>query len=179
MVRVIVGWKPILHEYIATGHEDRVRRRWPPAIRAAVRAVFATANLRLVGLHSPTSVRGDLRRRRFRELAARRVIRLLRDVVEEFGVAKTAQISTVDLGGGLGISYLPQDDPRRSLNWPPKLSAIVEAVRSRGAARAPVGGRTGPGDRRPGTITVYEVGTVRTWRSADRRVGVTSASTAA
>ena len=63
---------------------------------AAVRRVFATDHLRLVGLHSHIGsqifdVDGF-------ELAAHRVIGLLRDVVAEFGVGKTAQIATVDLG---------------------------------------------------------------------------------
>ena len=76
---------------------------------AAIRRVFETDHLRLVGLHSHIGsqifdVAGF-------ELAAHRVIGLLRDVVAEFGVQKTAQISTIDLGGGLGISYSAEDDP--------------------------------------------------------------------
>lgn len=67
--------------------------------------------MRLVGLHSHIGsqifdVAGF-------EIAAHRVIGLLQQIVEEFGVDKTAQISTVDLGGGLGISYLAADDLHR------------------------------------------------------------------
>ena len=59
------------------------------------------------------------------ELAAHRVIGLLRDVVAEFGVEKTAQISTVDLGGGFGIAYLPQDDPPPIAEVAARLHSIV------------------------------------------------------
>ena len=86
--------------------------------------VFAAPNLRLIGLHSHIGSQifdvGGF------ELAARRVIGLLRDVVAEFGPAKTAQIGTVDLGGGLGISYVPQDDPPPVADLAAKLTAIVQ-----------------------------------------------------
>ena len=59
------------------------------------------------------------------ELAAHRVIGLLHEIVDQFGVDKTAQISTVDLGGGLGISYLATDDPPPVAELAAKLSAIV------------------------------------------------------
>ena len=93
------------------------------AALAAVRRVFATDHLRLVGLHSHIGsqifdVAGF-------ELAAHRVIGLLRLIVDDFGVDKTAQISTVDLGGGLGISYLAPDDPPPIAELAAKLSAIV------------------------------------------------------
>lgn len=162
MVRVTVGVEAHTHEYIATAHEDQKFGLSLAAgdAMAAVRAVFAAANLRLVGLHSHIGSQifdvGGF------ELAARRVIGLLRDVVEEFGVAKTAQISTVDLGGGLGISYLPQDDPPPVAELAAKLSAIVEAESAAVGLPAPrlvvEPGRAIAG---PGTITVYEVGTVK------------------
>lgn len=162
MVRVTVGVEAHTHEYIATAHEDQKfgLSLAGGAAMAAIRRVFATENLRLVGLHSHIGsqifdVDGF-------EVAARRVISLLRDVVAEFGVAKTAQIATVDLGGGLGISYLPHDDPPPVAELAAKLSAIV-AVES-----AAVGLPTprlvvepGRAIAGPGTITVYEVGTVK------------------
>ena len=162
MVRVTVGVEAHTHEFIATAHEDQkfgLSLASGDAM-AAIRRVFAAGNLRLVGLHSHIGsqifdVDGF-------ELAARRVIGLLRDVVAEFGVEKTVQIATVDLGGGLGISYLPQDDPPPVADLAAKLSSIV-AVES-----AAVGLPTprlvvepGRAIAGPGTITVYEVGTVK------------------
>src|SRR5436853_6249595 len=90
----------------------------------AVRRVFETDHLRLVGLHSHIGsqifdVAGF-------ELAAHRVIGLLRDVVAEFGVEKTAQMSIVDLGGGLGISYVPSDDPPPMEDLAAKIGSIAE-----------------------------------------------------
>ncbi len=162
LVRVTVGVEAHTHEFISTAHEDQKfgLSLANGAAMAAIRRVFATDHLRLVGLHSHIGSQifdvGGF------EIAAHRVIGLLRDVVAEFGVDKTAQIATVDLGGGLGISYLPNDDPPPVDELADKLSDIV------GNESAAVGlpsprlvvepGRAIAG---PGTITLYEVGTVK------------------
>ena len=162
MVRVTVGVEAHTHEFIATAHEDQkfgLSLAGGDAM-AAVRRVFAADNLRLVGLHSHIGsqifdVDGF-------ELAARRVIGLLRDVVAEFGVDKTAQIATVDLGGGLGICYLPSDDPPPVADLAAKLGSIVANESAAVGLPAPrlvvEPGRAIAG---PGTVTVYEVGTVK------------------
>lgn len=162
LVRVTVGVEAHTHEFISTAHEDQKfgLSLASGAAMAAVRRVFETDHLRLVGLHSHIGsqifdVAGF-------ELAAHRVIGLLRDVVAEFGVDKTSQISIVDLGGGLGISYLPQDDPPPMQELADKLQAIVR--RESAAVELPTPelvvepGRAIAG---PGTITLYEVGTVK------------------
>ncbi len=162
MVRVTVGVEAHTHEFIATAHEDQKFGLSLAAGQAmdAVRKVFAAHNLRLVGLHSHIGsqifdVDGF-------ELAARRIIGLLRDIVAEFGVAKTSQIATVDLGGGLGIAYLPADDPPPVGDLAAKLTAIVRAESAAVGLPAPrlvvEPGRAIAG---PGTITLYEVGTVK------------------
>ena len=149
LVRVTVGVEAHTHEFISTAHEDQKfgLSLASGAAMEAVRRVFATDHLRLVGLHSHIGsqifdVAGF-------EIAAHRVIGLLRDVVAEFGVEKTSQMSIVDLGGGLGISYLPQDDP------PPvhELAAKLKRHRPRRvgggrAAHSQAGGRTRSRDRR-------------------------------
>ena len=149
LVRVTVGVEAHTHEFISTAHEDQKfgLSLASGAAMDAVRRVFATDNLRLVGLHSHIGsqifdVAGF-------ELAAHRVIGLLRDVVAEFGVEKTAQISIVDLGGGLGISYLPQDDPPPMDDLAAKLERHrAQRVGGRRPARTDAGRRTGPGHRR-------------------------------
>jgi diaminopimelate decarboxylase len=162
LVRVTVGVEAHTHEFISTAHEDQKfgLSLASGAAMDAVRQVFATDNLRLVGLHSHIGsqifdVAGF-------EIAAHRVIGLLRDVVSEFGVEKTAQISIVDLGGGLGISYLPQDDPPPVQELAAKLGAIVRSESAAVGLPAPSlvvePGRAIAG---PGTITLYEVGTVK------------------
>jgi diaminopimelate decarboxylase len=83
-------------------------------------------------------------------------------VVGEFGAERTAQISTVDLGGGMGISYLAQDDPPTMRELAAKLSAIVRNESTAVGLPAPrlvvEPGRAIAG---PGTVTLYEVGTVK------------------
>jgi diaminopimelate decarboxylase len=162
LVRVTVGVEAHTHEFISTANEDQKfgLSLASGAAMAAVRRVFAADHLRLVGLHSHIGsqifdVAGF-------ELAAHRVIGLLRDVVAEFGVDKTSQISTVDLGGGLGISYLPHDDPPPVQDLATKLGAII--ANESAAVGLPVPrlvvepGRAIAG---PGTITLYQVGTVK------------------
>jgi diaminopimelate decarboxylase len=162
LIRVTVGVEAHTHEFISTAHEDQKfgLSLANGAAMAAVRRVFATDHLRLVGLHSHIGsqifdVDGF-------ELAAHRVIGLLHDVVEEFGVDKTAQISIVDLGGGLGISYLPHDDPPPVQDLAAKLGAIVRNESAAVELPAPrlvvEPGRAIAG---PGTITLYQVGTVK------------------
>ncbi|GBG39805.1 diaminopimelate decarboxylase [Mycobacterium montefiorense] len=161
-VRLTVGVEAHTHEFISTAHEDQKFGLSVAggAAMAAVERVFATDNLRLVGLHSHIGsqifdVAGF-------ELAARRVLGLLQEVVAAFGVDKTAQISTVDLGGGLGISYLASDDPPPMAELAAKLTTIISNESA--AVGLPVPrlvvepGRAIAG---PGTITLYEVGTVK------------------
>ena len=161
-VRLTVGVEAHTHEFISTAHEDQKfgLSVASGAAMAAVHRVFATDHLRLVGLHSHIGsqifdVAGF-------ELAAHRVIGLLRMIVDQFGVEKTAQISTVDLGGGLGISYLAPDDPPPVAELAAKLSVIVSNESAALGLPTPrlvvEPGRAIAG---PGTITLYEVGTVK------------------
>ncbi|WP_066898647.1 diaminopimelate decarboxylase [Mycolicibacterium houstonense] len=162
LVRVTPGVEAHTHEFISTAHEDQKfgLSLASGAAMEAVRKVFATDNLRLVGLHSHIGsqifdVAGF-------EVAAHRVIGLLRDVVSEFGVEKTSQMSVIDLGGGLGISYTPHDDPPPMQELADKLKAIVRSESAAVGLPTPKlvvePGRAIAG---PGTITLYEVGTVK------------------
>ncbi|WP_244187628.1 diaminopimelate decarboxylase [Mycobacterium gastri] len=162
LVRVTVGVEAHTHEFISTAHEDQKfgLSVASGAAMAAVRRVFAADHLRLVGLHSHIGsqifdVAGF-------EIAAHRVIGLLRDVVGEFGAEKTAQLSIVDLGGGLGISYVPSDDPPPISDLAAKLNAILSNESAAVGLPTPrlvvEPGRAIAG---PGTITLYEVGTVK------------------
>jgi diaminopimelate decarboxylase len=162
LIRLTVGVEAHTHEFISTAHEDQKfgLSVASGAAMAAVRRVLATDNLRLVGLHSHIGsqifdVAGF-------EMAAHRVIGLLRDVVAEFGVDKTSQLGIVDLGGGFGIAYLPQDDPPPVQDLAAKLGAIVRTESAAVGLPAPQlvvePGRAIAG---PGTITVYQVGTVK------------------
>ncbi|RFD24214.1 diaminopimelate decarboxylase [Mycobacterium uberis] len=162
LVRVTVGVEAYTHEFIATAHEDQKfgLSVASGAAMGAVRRVFATDHLRLIGLHS--HIGSQIFDVASFELSAHRVIGLLRDIVGEFGPEKTAQLSTVDLGGGLGISYLPDDDPPPIVELATKLGAIVSNESAAVGLPTPKlvvePGRAIAG---PGTITLYEVGTVK------------------
>ncbi|MCB0926401.1 MAG: diaminopimelate decarboxylase [Mycobacterium sp.] len=162
LIRVTVGVEAHTHEFISTAHEDQKfgLSLSSGAAMDAVRRVFETANLRLVGLHS--HIGSQIFEVDGFELAAHRVIGLLAEVVAEFGVAKTAQMNIVDLGGGLGISYLPDDDPPPVEGLAEKLRAIVASESAAVGLPAPTlvvePGRAIAG---PGTVTLYRVGTVK------------------
>ncbi|MEB3051782.1 diaminopimelate decarboxylase [Mycolicibacter sp. MYC123] len=162
LVRVTVGVEAHTHEFISTAHEDQKfgLSLASGAAMDAIRKVFAAEHLRLVGLHSHIGsqifdVAGF-------EIAARRVIGLLKDVAAEFGAERAAQMDIIDLGGGLGISYLPQDDPPPMAELAAKLGAIVRDESAAVGLPTPTlvvePGRAIAG---PGTITLYEVGTVK------------------
>lgn len=162
LIRVTVGVEAHTHEFISTAHEDQKfgLSLTGGVAMAAVRRVFETDNLRLVGLHSHIGsqifdVDGF-------ELAAHRVIGLLRDIVAEFGVEKTSQLNIVDLGGGLGISYVPSDDPPPVADLAAKLRDIVRTESALAGLPTPtLAVEPGRAIAGPGTITLYEVGTVK------------------
>ncbi|MEE4022532.1 diaminopimelate decarboxylase [Gordonia sp. PKS22-38] len=162
LVRVTVGVEAHTHEFISTAHEDQ---KFGFALAggvamAAVRRVFATDNLRLVGLHS--HIGSQIFDMDGFELAAHRVLGLLKDVVAEFGVDKTAQLSVVDLGGGLGISYLPDDDPLPIGDVAETLADIVRRESAAlGLPMPTIAVEPGRAIAGPGTVTLYRVGTVK------------------
>ncbi|WP_336671866.1 diaminopimelate decarboxylase [Tsukamurella sp. USMM236] len=166
LIRLTPGVEAHTHEFISTAHEDQKfgfslasNGTDSPAMKA-VTAVFTADNLRLVGLHSHIGsqifdVNGF-------EIAARRVLELLRDVVARFGAEKTAQLSTIDLGGGLGISYTPHDDPPPVADLAAKLRHIVETESAAlGLATPHLAVEPGRAIAGPPGITLYEVGTIK------------------
>ncbi|GAA3688094.1 diaminopimelate decarboxylase [Gordonia hankookensis] len=162
LVRVTVGVEAHTHEFISTAHEDQ---KFGFALAGgvamdAVRRVFATDNLRLVGLHS--HIGSQIFDMDGFELAAHRVLGLLKEVVAEFGVDKTAQLSIVDLGGGLGISYLPEDDPLPIGDVAERLAEILRHESAAvGLPMPTLAVEPGRAIAGPGTVTLYRVGTVK------------------
>ncbi|WP_188543875.1 diaminopimelate decarboxylase [Rhodococcoides trifolii] len=162
LIRITVGVEAHTHEFIATAHEDQKFgfSLADGSALAAVRRVFEADNLRLVGLHS--HIGSQIFEVDGFELAAHRVIGLLRDVVAEFGVDKTSQISVVDLGGGMGIHYVPGDDPPPVDELAAKLTNIVETESAAAGLPTPtLAVEPGRAIAGPGTVTLYEVGTVK------------------
>jgi diaminopimelate decarboxylase len=162
MVRVTVGVEAHTHEFIATAHEDQkfgFSLASGDAAEAARRALKADS-LEFVGLHSHIGsqifdVDGF-------ELAAHRVVRLLADLREEHGDEAMSSLSTVDLGGGLGIAYTPEQDPLPVPELADRLRDIVRKECENAGLRSPaVAVEPGRAIAGPGTVTVYEVGTIK------------------
>ena len=158
MLRATVGVEAHTHEYIATAHEDQKFgfSLASGAAHEAIRRVLALPGLRLVGVHS--HIGSQIFDTAGFEVAAHRVVGLLRDIRDEHDV----QLPELNLGGGFGIAYLSGDDPAEPKALAGSLSAIVS--RECASAGLPVPrlavepGRAIAG---PGTVSLYEVGTVK------------------
>jgi diaminopimelate decarboxylase len=162
LVRATVGVEAHTHEFIATAHEDQ---KFGFSISSgdaaeAVRRVLKCEGLRLVGVHS--HIGSQIYDPDGFEIAAHRVIGLLAALRDEHGPAALESVRTVDLGGGLGIAYTSDDDPPPVARLAAQLLAIVG--READAARLPrprVVVEPGRAIVGPGTVTVYEVGTLK------------------
>jgi diaminopimelate decarboxylase len=91
-------------------------------------------------------------------VAAHRVVELAARVHAEHGVT----IAELDLGGGFGVAYTPEDDP-------PEVKALASGIQSIVAAQCAVFGlpvprltvEPGRAIIAPSTVTLYEVGTLK------------------
>jgi diaminopimelate decarboxylase len=162
MIRVTVGVEAHTHEFIATAHEDQ---KFGFSLIAggaaeAARRVLKCAGLKLVGLHS--HIGSQIFDAAGFEVAAHRVIGLLAELHTEHGAGALADLSTVDLGGGLGIAYTAADDPMPLRILAEQLDLIVGKECEQAELPVPkVAVEPGRAIAGPGTVTVYEVGTVK------------------
>ncbi|MTE21024.1 diaminopimelate decarboxylase [Streptomyces sp. TRM43335] len=157
-IRVTVGVEAHTHEFIATAHEDQ---KFGLALAdgqaaEAVRRVLGLESLELVGIHS--HIGSQIFDTAGFEVAARRVVQLLTQVRDEHGV----ELPEVDLGGGLGIAYTPDDDPREPREIAKALHDIVaHECEAAGLAVPRLSVEPGRAIAGPTTFTLYEVGTVK------------------
>ncbi len=158
LVRVTVGVEAHTHEYIATAHEDQkfgFSLRDGSAARA-VAAVLASESLELIGLHS--HIGSQIFETAGFEVAAHRLVGLAATVRDVHGVA----LGLLNLGGGLGIAYVPGDDPETPKRILERLTGIVELeCASVGLPMPRLAVEPGRGIVGPAGATVYEVGTVK------------------
>ncbi|MFI9327470.1 diaminopimelate decarboxylase [Kitasatospora sp. NPDC052868] len=158
LIRITVGVEAHTHEFIATAHEDQKfgLSLSGGAAAEAVRRVLGRDSLELRGIHS--HIGSQIFDTAGFEVAARRVVGLLAEIRDEHGV----ELPEIDLGGGLGIAYTSEDDPREPAEIAAALAEIVRrecAAANLAAPRLSVEpGRAIVG---PTAFTLYEVGTIK------------------
>jgi diaminopimelate decarboxylase len=158
LVRVTTGVEAHTHEFVATAHDDQKFgfSLASGAADEAVRRVLAAPSLDLAGLHS--HIGSQIYDTAGFDVAAHRVLELAARIRDEHGV----QIDELDLGGGFGIAYVPEDDPADIKVVAQGLQEIVRVQCA--AAGLPMPRLTVEPGRAivgPGTITLYEVGTIK------------------
>ncbi|WP_369206978.1 diaminopimelate decarboxylase [Streptomyces sp. PU-14G] len=157
-IRVTVGVEAHTHEFIATAHEDQ---KFGLALAGgqaaeAVRRVLGLESLELTGIHS--HIGSQIFDMAGFEVSARRVVGLLTEVRDEHGV----ELPEIDLGGGLGIAYTPEDDPREPHEIAKALGDIVtRECEAAGLAVPRLSVEPGRAIVGPTAFTLYEVGTLK------------------
>jgi diaminopimelate decarboxylase len=158
LVRATVGVEAHTHEFIATAHEDQ---KFGFSLRdgvaeRAVAEVLAAPALELVGLHS--HIGSQIFETSGFEVAAHRVVSLAATIRDVHGIA----IGEINLGGGLGIAYVPGDDPESPKQTLERLTGIIEVeCASVGLPVPRISVEPGRAISGPAGVTVYEVGTVK------------------
>ncbi|MGK5628679.1 diaminopimelate decarboxylase [Streptomyces sp. URMC 123] len=157
-IRVTVGVEAHTHEFIATAHEDQ-KFGIPLAggqAAEAVRRALKLDHLELLGIHS--HIGSQIFDTSGFEVAAHRVVGLLKEVRDEHGV----ELPEIDLGGGLGIAYTPADDPSEPRDIAVALRQIVtRECAAAGLAVPRISVEPGRAVVGPSAFTLYEVGTVK------------------
>ncbi|MFC5148015.1 diaminopimelate decarboxylase [Streptomyces aureoversilis] len=157
-IRVTVGVEAHTHEFIATAHEDQ---KFGLALAGgqaaeAVRRALKLDGLELIGIHS--HIGSQIFDTSGFEVAAHRVVGLLKEVRDEHGV----ELPEIDLGGGLGIAYTADDDPREPHEIATALREIVtRECAAAGLAVPRISVEPGRAIVGPTAFTLYEVGTVK------------------
>ncbi|MBV9022287.1 MAG: diaminopimelate decarboxylase [Streptomycetaceae bacterium] len=157
-IRVTVGVEAHTHEFIATAHEDQKFGIALPGGHAAeaVRRVLGHDSLELVGIHS--HIGSQIFDMSGFEVAAHRVVALLAQIRDEHGV----ELPEIDLGGGLGIAYTPDDDPCEPHEIAKSLTEIVTRECAAAGLTVPrLSVEPGRAIVGPTTFTLYEVGTIK------------------
>src|SRR5580704_13311044 len=158
LVRVTTGVEAHTHEFMATAHDDQKFgfSLASGAADEAVRRVLALPQLEFAGLHS--HIGSQIFDTAGFEVAAHRVVELAARIRAEHGVV----VSELDLGGGFGIAYTPEDDPPEVKSLAAGLRAIVTAQCAAFGLPAPrLTVEPGRGIVGPSTVTLYEVGTIK------------------
>ena len=158
LVRLTPGIEAHTHESIATAHED-VKFGFSIASGAAWNAITQVRkhlSLELRGFHA--HIGSQIFENDSFEISAQRLIELLAKYRDEY----SAELPELDLGGGYGIAYLPEEislDPASTLN---DLASVVSAQCAAHKLSIPrISIEPGRAIVGPTMFTLYEVGTVK------------------
>ena len=158
LVRTTVGVEAHTHEFIATAHEDQKFgfSLAGGAAKEAARRVLDSGPLELVGLHS--HIGSQIFDTAGFEVSAHRVVGLLREIRDDYAV----ELPELDLGGGVGVAYVPTDDPPEISYIAAQLKGIIERECEAAMLSLPrLSVEPGRAICGPTTFTLYEVGTVK------------------
>jgi diaminopimelate decarboxylase len=158
LVRVTTGVEAHTHEFVATAHDDQKFgfSLSSGAADEAVARILTCPTLELAGLHS--HIGSQIFDTAGFDVAAHRVLDLAVRIRDEYGI----EIAELDLGGGLGIAYTTDDDPTDVKVIAQNLGEILRGQCA--AAGLPLPRLTVEPGRSivgPGTVTLYEVGTIK------------------
>lgn len=117
-IRVTPGVKPSTHHYVQTGQKDSKFgfNLEGGAAEDAARRVLEAPGLRLVGLHC--HIGSQIFATKPFAIAARSMMELYARLQQDLGVP----LDELDMGGGLGIRYSPED-------YPPSVAEHLEGLR--------------------------------------------------
>jgi diaminopimelate decarboxylase len=158
LVRVTTGVEAHTHEFVATAHDDQ---KFGFSLSSgdadeAVRRILACPTIELAGLHS--HIGSQIFDTAGFEVAAHRVLDLAVRIRNEHGI----EVAELDLGGGWGIAYTPDDDPADVKLIAQNLNQILHSqCMAAGLAVPRLTVEPGRAIAGPGTVTLYEVGTVK------------------
>ena len=158
-IRVTPGVEAHTHEYISTGQEDQKFgfSLSSGAAEAAVAQVLRHPEaLELVGVHA--HIGSQIFDTAGFKLAAQRLIGLLASIRDKHGI----ELAELDLGGGFGIAYTSEDAPLDIAEMAERMVALVaKSCADAGLSVPHLAVEPGRAIAGPGTVTIYEVGTVK------------------
>jgi diaminopimelate decarboxylase len=157
LVRVTVGVEAHTHEFIATAHEDQKfgLSLASGAAREAILRIVAAPELDFRGLHS--HIGSQIFDAAGFEVAAARLVGLMGELHAE-GI----DVAELNLGGGMGIAYVSDDDPLEVGAMAKAIESIVDTACTRAGLAVPrLAFEPGRAIVGPAGVTVYEVGTVK------------------
>ena len=164
LVRVTPGVHVDTHEFIATSHEDQKFgfSLASGAAHHAAMACHAADGVRLRGLHC--HVGSQVFEASGFALAAERLLGLWKQLLDSTAAPSDAPTSldTLDLGGGYGIAYMPDQEALDVEEVASELkSKVRKAAEAAGVPEPKLNVEPGRAIAGPAMITLYRVGTVK------------------